>query len=140
MRARIDSVSLPLSSSDSADAGAAGAGVSRPKTLVQGFGDLGPEGSLTDSSGQRTGANSSHNTVLWSYRGKAYAAVQDNTEFHDVDIFDISDPRSPKPVAEHDLVELFPSIVETPSPNGNWIYNHDDFVKLVNATRRRARS
>jgi PA domain-containing protein len=104
----------------------------RPKTLVQGFGDFGPEGSLTDPSGQRTGANSSHNTVLWSHRGKAYAAVQDNTEFHDVDIFDISDPRSPKPVAEHDLVELFPSIVETPSPNGNWIYNHDDFVKIIN--------
>jgi hypothetical protein len=102
-----------------------------PKTLVQGFGDFGPEGSLTDPSGQRTGANSSHNTVLWSHRGKAYAAVQDNTEFHDVDIFDISDPRNPKPVAEHDLVDLFPGILETPPPNGDWVYNHDDFVKVI---------
>jgi hypothetical protein len=102
-----------------------------PKTLVQGFGDFGPEGSLTDPTGQRTGANSSHNTVLWSYKGKAYAAVQDNVEFHDVDIFDISDPRSPKPVAEHDFVERFPTVVEDPPPNGDWIYNHDDFVKIV---------
>jgi hypothetical protein len=102
-----------------------------PKTLVQGFGDFGPEGLLTDPTGQRTGANSSHNTVLWSHRGKAYAAVQDNVELHDVDIFDISDPRSPKPVDEYDLVELFPSVKETPPPNGDWIYNHDDFVKTI---------
>ena len=102
-----------------------------PKILVQGFGDFGPEGSLTDPSGQRTGANSSHNTVLWSYRGKAYAAVQDNTELHDLDIFDISDPRNPQPVAEHDPIELFPQTLETPPPNGNWVYNHDDFVKIV---------
>jgi PA domain len=102
-----------------------------PKTLVQGFGDFGPEGSLTDPSGQRTGANSSHNTVLWSHGGKAYAAVQDNTELHDIDIFDITDPRNPKPVAEHDPIELFPFTLESPPPNGNWVYNHDDFVKVV---------
>jgi hypothetical protein len=102
-----------------------------PKTLVQGFGDFGPEGSLTDPTGSRTGANSSHNVVLWSYKGKAYATVQDNVEYHDVDIFDISDPRTPTPVAEHDLVDLFPGVKETPPPNGDWIYNHDDFVKMV---------
>ena len=104
----------------------------RPKTLVQGFGDFGPEGSLTDTSGQRTGANSSHNTVLWSYGGKTYAGVQDNTELHDLDIFDISNPRNPRPVAEHDPIDLFPNVLETPSPNGSWVYNHDDFVKIVN--------
>ncbi len=87
---------------------------------MQGFGDFGPDGSLV---GENTAANSSHSVFLWQddRKGKIYAVAVDNVELHDVDIFDMTDPRNPKPVAEHDLVELFPQIVDN-SANENQIY------------------
>ncbi len=54
----------------------------------------------------------------------------DNIELHDVDIFDVSNPRNPKPVAEHDLLELFPSI-EDQSANNDEIFHHDMVVKQI---------
>jgi hypothetical protein len=98
-----------------------------PVPLVQGFGDRGPEGALTGDAPQ---ANSAHNIRLWEHGGKVYAVSVDNLELHDVDIFDVTDPRSPQPVAEFDLVERFPEIVDQ-SANGNLILNHDDVVKTI---------
>jgi hypothetical protein len=99
----------------------------RPEILVQGFGDFGPEGSLV---GAETAANSSHSVFLWPDGKKLYAVSVDNEELHDVDIFDVTDPRNPQPVAEHDLVELFPQIVDN-SALGNLIFHHDMVVKEI---------
>ncbi len=98
-----------------------------PKTLVQGFGDFGDEGTLT---GDATAAHSSHNIRVWQDGKKLYAVIVDNDEEHDVDFFDISNPRAPKPIAEFDLDEMFPQIVDQ-SAFGNNIFNHDDVVKKI---------
>ena len=99
-----------------------------PKVLVQGFGDFGADdGTLT---GPRTDANSSHSVFLWQQEEKVYAVAVDNVEQHDVDIFDVSDPRNPRPVAEHDLDEMFPQIVDQ-SAFGDNIFLHDMVVKEI---------
>ena len=98
-----------------------------PRTLVQAAGDRGREGSL---SGSGPLANEYHSVFLWQAGGKAYAAGVDNVELHDVDIFDVSNPASPRPVGEYDLLELFPSI-EDGSANGDEIFLHDMVVKEV---------
>jgi hypothetical protein len=99
----------------------------KPRTLVQGFGDFGPEGSLK---GDETLANQSHNIFMWQYRNKAYAVVVDNEELHDVDIFDITNPRRPRPVIEYDMVESFPEVLGDATLDG-LILNHDDVVKNI---------
>jgi hypothetical protein len=68
---------------------------------------------------------------MWKDDGKVYLVGTDNEEFHDVDIFDISNPREPKPVAEYDMLEEFPQIAETPAPYGNEVFNHDMVVKEI---------
>ena len=99
-----------------------------PKILVQGAGDAGGEGQLT---GKDTGlVNDYHSVFLWQAGSKVYLVGVDNRELHDVDIFDVSDPRNPKPVAEHDLLELFPSI-EDQSANNDEIFLHDMVVKEI---------
>ena len=98
-----------------------------PKTLVQGFGDFGPEGTLT---GDATAAHDSHNIRVWQDGKKLYAVIVDNLELHDVDFFEITNPRDPKPIAEFDLAETFPQIVDQ-SAFGNLILNHDDVVKKI---------
>jgi hypothetical protein len=102
----------------------------RPEMLVQGFGDFGPEGTLE---GDATAANSSHSVFLWQAGKKVYAVAVDNVELHDVDIFDVTDPRNPQPVAEHDLVELFPQLVDN-GALGDLILHHDMVVKEIRGT------
>ncbi len=103
----------------------------RPRILVQGFGDSGPDdGSLV---GQER-VNDSHSAFMWQAGRKAFIVIVDNAELHDVDIFDITDPRAPKPVGEFDLVEEFPQIVDN-SAFGNLILHHDMVVKEINGTQ-----
>jgi hypothetical protein len=99
-----------------------------PKTLIQGFGDFGPEGKMT---GNDTKSKEYHSVFLWKDDGAVYLVASDNEELHDVDIFDVSNPRNPKPVGEYDMAALFPQILETPAPNGNLVLNHDMVVKEV---------
>jgi hypothetical protein len=101
----------------------------RPKVLTQGFGDFGGEGFMT---GDRTLANQYHSVFIWQdgRKGGVYLVGVDNEELHDVDIYDITDPRAPQPVDEFDLVESFPQIVDQ-SANGNQIFNHDMVVKEI---------
>ena len=99
-----------------------------PQVLVQGAGDRGGEGQLN---GPGATANSYHSVFLWENDGKVYLVGTDNIEFHDVDIFDVTDPTRPKAVREYDLLEEFPQIAETPAPNGNNVFNHDMVVKEV---------
>ena len=47
---------------------------------------------------------------MWKDDGKVYLVGTDNEELHDVDIFDITNPRAPKSVNEYDLLESFPQI------------------------------
>ena len=100
----------------------------RPKTLVQGAGDFGGEGEMV---GPGTKAKEYHSVFLWKDDGKVYLVASDNEELHDVDIFDVTNPRSPQPVAEYDMVEQFPQILEDPPPNGNLVLNHDMIVKEI---------
>jgi hypothetical protein len=99
-----------------------------PKTLVQGFGDFGGEGKLT---GSATKSKEYHSVFLWKDDGNVYLVASDDEELHDVDIFDVTNPRDPKPVNEYDMAEQFPQILETPPPYGNLVLNHDMIVKEI---------
>ena len=78
-------------------------------------------------------SNTYHSVFMWTDDGKVYLVATDNEEFHDVDIFDITNPRAPKPVAEYDLLESFPQISQTAEhPRLSEIFNHDMVVKVVN--------
>jgi hypothetical protein len=100
-----------------------------PKTLVQGAGDQGGENSLN---GQDP-SNDYHSVFMWNDDGKVYLVGTDNEELHDVDIFDITNPRSPKSVNEYDFLDRFPQISQTVAhPRLNEIFNHDMVVKVVN--------
>jgi hypothetical protein len=99
-----------------------------PQVLIQGAGDFGDEGRMK---GSLALPRDYHSVFMWQDDGKVYLVGTDNVEFHDVDIFDITNPRSPKPVGEYDMLDLFPQIAETPAPNGNNVFNHDMVVKVV---------
>jgi hypothetical protein len=103
-----------------------------PEPLVQGAGDRGDEGSLTGDAEQ---ANSAHSSFLWADGDKAYLVSVDNLELHDVDIFDVSNPRSPQPVGEFDLVALAEAQgkdILDDGANGNEVFLHDMIVKEIN--------
>jgi hypothetical protein len=99
-----------------------------PQILIQGFGDAEPvEGTLIGSTDT---SNHYHNIRMWAFGGKVYIVGVDNFEFHDVDIFDITNPRTPLAVAEFDLLETFPQITDQLA-NGNLVLNHDDVIKII---------
>ena len=54
----------------------------------------------------------------------------DNDEVHDIDIFDISNPRSPQPVREYDAADSFPE-AWTETANGDNVFLHDMVVKQI---------
>jgi hypothetical protein len=100
-----------------------------PKVLVQGAGDFGGEGQMV---GQGTKANEYHSVFLWKDDGRVYLVGTDNEELHDVDIFDVTNPRDPRPVNEIDMLDKFPQIAEEdPTPYGNEVFNHDMVVKEI---------
>jgi hypothetical protein len=101
---------------------------SNPRPLVQGAGDRGGEGRMNGTQP----ANTYHSVFMWNDDGKVYLVGTDNEEFHDVDIWDITVPRKPKPVAEYDLLESFPQISQTAEhPELNEIFNHDMVTKVI---------
>src|SRR5687768_12848392 len=100
-----------------------------PKPLVQGAGDRGGEGRMNGTQA----ANTYHSVFMWKDDGMVYLVGTDNEEFHDVDIWDITVPTKPKPVAEYDLLESFPQISQhVEHPRLSEIFNHDMVVKVVN--------
>ena len=99
-----------------------------PQILVQGFGDTGGEGDL---SGANPYANQYHSVFIWDVGTTAYLVGVDNEEFHDIDIFDISDPRNPQPVREYDAIDSFPD-AWTETANGDNVLHHDMVVKQIN--------
>jgi hypothetical protein len=62
-----------------------------PTRLVDAFGDF-------DIHGSR--ANEAHSAIAWDAGDEAYVAAIDNEEIEDVDLFEITDPRSPVKLSE----------------------------------------
>ena len=99
-----------------------------PKTLVQGWGDQGGEGRMNGSQP----SNTYHSVFMWKDDGKVYLVGTDNEELADVDIWDITNPRKPKPVEEYDLAAEFPQILQTDDfPRLDEVFNHDMIVKEI---------
>ena len=105
-----------------------------PKLLSRANGDYGGEGSLT---GTDRIANEAHSVYLWQDGPKVYAVLVDNQEDTDVDIFDVSNPRSVQPVGDFDLDERFPQIKEDDVGQGVFpgIFLHDMVVKEIEGTQ-----
>ncbi|MEJ7795837.1 MAG: PA domain-containing protein [Nocardioides sp.] len=94
----------------------------KPKVLAEGFGDD------TDDDGV---ANTVHSALSWNDGRKAYSVLVDNEELTDVDIFDISNPARPRMVAEYDLAEKFPRILQSQPDNLTSVFFHDVTVKNI---------
>ena len=104
-----------------------------PQPLALGAGDRGPDdGSMVGD--PRLPANDYHSVFLWQDGARAFAVGVDNFEFHDVDIFEITNPRAPVPVGEFDLIEEFPEIASELA-NGELIFHHDMVVKEIDGVQ-----
>ena len=98
----------------------------RSLTLFEGAGDT------DDANGvKRKSANSIHSAFAWDAGDKAYVVIVDNVEATDVDILDITDPRAPRQIADLDLAQRFPQILQAAPDNLNEVFNHDVIVKKV---------
>ena len=96
-----------------------------PKPLAEGVGD-----STVNGQGKKA-ANEIHSVFAWDAGDKGYAVIVDNEENPDVDIMDITDPRKAKLIAEYDLDEMFPQIVQAAPDNLTQIFHHDMIVKKI---------
>jgi len=75
-------------------------------------------------------ASQSHSVFAWDAGDRAYMVLVDNEEATDVDIMDITKPWAPVMVAEYDLNERFPQIVQ--SDLGDFSsFLHDMVVKEI---------
>ncbi|MCY7342953.1 MAG: hypothetical protein LH603_14210 [Pseudonocardia sp.] len=97
----------------------------RPTPLAVGFGD-----ETAPGQGKKA-ANQIHSVFAWDAGAKAYAVMVDNEEGRDVDIVDITDPKTPVLIAEYDLDETFPQIVQAAPANLTEIFLHDMVVKQI---------
>ncbi len=100
-----------------------------PVPLVRNAGDKDPDNN--PATAPRTISNSYHSVFVWQDGPRAFLVATDNIEFTDVDIFDITDPANPVMVGDHDLVELFPEILDAEEANGGLVLHHDVVVKNI---------
>jgi len=96
-----------------------------PTPLAQGVGDF-----TVNGQGKKA-ANEIHSVFAWDAGNKAYAVIVDNEEGEDVDIIDITNPKKAKLIAEYDLDEMFPQIVQALPENLVEIFLHDIVVKSI---------
>lgn len=99
----------------------------RPTLLAVGIGD-----STVNGQGKKD-ANEIHSVFAWDAGNKAYAVIVDNEELVDVDILDITDPKKPVLIAEYDLAEEFPQIVQDELPFE--VFFHAQVAAMVPAVR-----
>lgn len=99
----------------------------RPENLSLGFGDY------DDGKNRKKTANQVHSVFAWQDGAKAYAVMVDNEETADVDILDITNPRKPKLIAEHDLQALF--AVAEADPRLSEVFLHDMVVKEIDGVQ-----
>jgi hypothetical protein len=97
-----------------------------PKTLAEGVGDLDPESEVGPGIAHMT-----HSAFAWDAGRKAYAVIVDDEESEDVDILDITDPHEPKLIAEYDLNERFPQIIQEKQLGTAESFFHDVIVKKI---------
>lgn len=97
----------------------------QPKTLAEGVGDFTLGGERTET------AREIHSVFAWDAGRKAYAAIVDNEEGTDVDIVDITDPSKAQLIAEYDLDETFPQILQSAPANLTEVFLHDLVVKEI---------
>ena len=90
------------------------------KYLVEHAGDVAADGSV----------NEIHSVFIWDAGNKAYAVLVDNEEATDVDIMDITDPRNPVKIAEYDLADEFPEILQE-GVGLDSVFHHDMIVKEI---------
>jgi hypothetical protein len=96
-----------------------------PTPLVEGVGD-------TTVNGQgKKAANEIHSVFAWDAGSKAYAVIVDNEEGVDVDIMDITNPKKASLIAEYDLDETFPQILQAAPSNLVEVFFHDVVVKEI---------
>jgi hypothetical protein len=105
-----------------------------PVPLALSVGDTGPPGQLVGPEM----VHHAHSNFLWKDdSGRAFVVMTDNhgDEFGvtDVDIFEITNPAAPQPVAEHNLRARFD--IEDNSALGNVMYHHDVVVKKINGVQ-----
>lgn len=89
----------------------------KPVMIKEGFGD-------------RTGsdANQTHSAYAWTVGGKAYLVAVDNEDVSDIDIFDITNPRRPRQIADLDLNPLGVAQLDL---NLGDSFHHDVTVKKI---------
>lgn len=90
------------------------------KYLAKGFGEHGLTGPDI--------AHGVHSAFACQDGRKAYAVLVDDYEATDVDIFNITNPRQPRQIAEYDLAALFP---QTLQPGLEEVFLHDMVVKTI---------
>jgi RTX calcium-binding nonapeptide repeat (4 copies)/LVIVD repeat len=100
-----------------------------PVPLVRDAGDRDPDNN--PATAERAFANSYHSVFVWQDGPRAFLVASDNIEATDVDIFDITNPRAPVQVGDHDLVERFPQIMNGEQGNGASVFHHDVVVKHI---------
>jgi hypothetical protein len=96
-----------------------------PTPLAEGVGDF-----TVNGQGKKD-ANEIHSVFAWDAGDKAYAVIVDNEEGKDVDIMDITNPKKAKLIAEYDLDELFPQILQSAPSNLTEVFFHDVVVKKI---------
>lgn len=77
--------------------------------------------------------HTTHSAQGFTTPGHAYVVMQDNQEFKDVDILDITDPYHPLVVAEVGL-EDWPA-AQSPLANGDTVFHHDMQVNEIDGHR-----
>lgn len=100
-----------------------------PQKLAVGFGDY-TDATGTVANNRKKFANEVHSVFAWQDGAKAYAVMVDNEEVEDVDIVDITNPRKPVLVAEHDLVALSDGIYQR-NADLDEVFLHDMVVKEI---------
>ncbi len=96
-----------------------------PTPLAEGIGDK-----TVPGQGKKA-ANEIHSVFAWDAGDKAYAVIVDNEEGLDVDIVDITNPKKAFVIAEYDLDEMFPQIVQAAPASLTSIFHHDVIVKEI---------
>jgi hypothetical protein len=104
-----------------------------PKPLAKGVGDR-VRNDPTNPRPKRH-ASASHSAMAWQAGDKAYAVLVDNEERLDVDILDITDPRSPQLIGEFGLDDWPQAKDEQSRGLGTFFsasFHHDMWVKEIN--------
>ena len=96
-----------------------------PTPLAEGVGDS------TVSGAGKKDAHEIHSVFAWDAGSRAYAVMVDNEEGTDVDIMDITDPKKAFLLAEYDLDQRFPQILQAAPANLVEVFLHDMIVKEI---------